>query len=107
MEYVKNILKGIDACLEYPESPYLVSSYPEDISQYLNFKNQCLIFLKPEITSVHLGVNLSLVLQILFELADQQQILFSSCNILSTQYLSKLKIVEKNYYGLNLISKKK
>lgn len=67
--------------------------------------HQFLLFLKPEVTAVHAGVNLEAVLKMVLERLTAFECTLHALRILPSAYLAKYAILDQHYGVINAISK--
>ena len=68
-------------------------------------KHQLVFFIKPEATDLSAGVNLSAVLDLFFETAEEWNISIAAARVFNGNYLRDSKIIDQHYGVINAISK--
>lgn len=101
----EKVIDAVHACIHTKE-PMAVIIHPYEIEkhQQLN-QHHLLLMLKPELTSIHKGVQLDRILDELFLRLDNHDIEIGAVRVISSLYLKEKKIIEKQYGMLNKISK--
>ncbi|MER3124984.1 hypothetical protein ABQG68_06150 [Bacillus pumilus] len=101
----KRVIDAVHACI-YTKEPMAVTIHPYEIEkQQCKNQHHLLLMLKPELTSIHKGVQLDRILDELLVRLDDRDVEIGAIRVISSLYLKEKKIIESQYGMLNKISK--
>ncbi|NQD50467.1 hypothetical protein HP440_08140, partial [Bacillus altitudinis] len=101
----EKVINAVHACIHTKE-PMAVTIHPYEIEKHKQLnQHHLLLMLKPELTSIHKGVQLDRILDELFLRLDNHDVEIGAVRVISSLYLKEKKIIEKQYGMLNKISK--
>lgn len=101
-----NIIEAIEKCSGNLDSPLDIWIRPYNFNKDIDLKqNHFIIMMKPELNDTIRGVDTKAILDLLLEKFKIWNINVGAVRVLSSDYLKKKLLIEKNWYTLNTICK--